>query len=136
MAMATVINSGEKNSSAALATAMSKIRFPIDAAGSLRAVRRRRRPLYGPYALEPANSTGRTDIEGRPFRNGVTLSRSKRAVTMDAIVFLSAGTLVVETKLATLCPYFRSAVETLAAAKPQVVRTRLRFLIVRLFPTL
>jgi hypothetical protein len=55
---------------------------------------------------------------------------------MDAIVFLSAGTLVVETKLATLCPYFRSAVETLAAAKPQVVRTRLRFLIVRLFPTL
>jgi hypothetical protein len=55
---------------------------------------------------------------------------------MDAIDFLSAGTLVIETKLATLCPCLRSAVETLASAKPQAVRTRLQFLVVRLFPTL
>jgi hypothetical protein len=47
---------------------------------------------------------------------------------MDAIVLLSAGTLVVETKLATSCACFRSAVETLASAKPQAVKTRLQFL--------
>src|ERR1700704_6201330 len=105
MAMATTINSGAKNSSAALATAMSKIRFPIDADGSLRAAQRRRRPLYGPYALEPAHSTGRTDIKGRPFQRGLTLSGSNRAVTMDAIALLSAGTLVVGTKLDILCVF-------------------------------
>jgi hypothetical protein len=83
---------------------MSNIRFPIDADGSLRAVRRRCRPLYALYAREPAYSTGRTDIEGRSFQSRLTLSLSNRAVTMDAIVLLSAGTLVVETKLATaLC---------------------------------
>jgi hypothetical protein len=116
--MATTINSGARNSSAALATAMSKIRFPIDADGSLRAVRRRCRLLYALYALEPAYATGRTDMDGRSFQSRLTLSWSNRAVTMDAIDLLSAGTLVVETKLATLYACFRSAVETLAAAKP------------------
>ena len=48
--------------------------FPIDAAGSWRAVRRRRRPLlYEPYELAPAYSTGRTDIEGRSFHSGLIL---------------------------------------------------------------
>jgi hypothetical protein len=55
---------------------------------------------------------------------------------MDAIVLLSAGTFVVETKVATSCAYFRSAVDTLAAAKPSVVRTRFRFLTAQLFLTL
>jgi len=43
MAAAITINSGRKNSKAALAPTISKIRFPIEAEGSLRAARRERR---------------------------------------------------------------------------------------------
>jgi hypothetical protein len=50
------------------------------------------------------------------------------------LLLLSAGTLAVATKRATLCTNFRSAVEMLAGAKLQIVRTRLPFFIVRLFP--
>jgi hypothetical protein len=40
----------------------------------LRTVRRRCRALYALYAVEPAYSTGRIDIEGRSFQSRLTLS--------------------------------------------------------------
>jgi hypothetical protein len=80
--MATAIKSGAKNNKAALATAMSNTRLPIDAEGSLRAVRRERRLRY---ALLPGHSTGLTEMKARPFRSGVTLSRLERTAIMVAI---------------------------------------------------
>jgi hypothetical protein len=71
MATATAIRSGAKNNNAALATAISKSLFPIEAEGSLRAARRERRLRY---LLLPAHSTGRTDIRRRSFRSDMTLS--------------------------------------------------------------
>jgi len=65
----------------------------IDDDGSVRATwRERRRPRYAPRALPPANSTGRADISVRSLRIGVTLFRSKLAVTIEAMTLLSAGT--------------------------------------------
>jgi hypothetical protein len=69
------------------------MRFAIDDDGSVRATRReRRRPRYAPRVLPPANSTGRTDIWVRSLRIGVTLFRSKLAVTIEAMTLLSAET--------------------------------------------
>src|SRR6185436_12640307 len=93
IATAIPISRGAKNSSAPLAAAISKTRLTIDDDGSFRATRReRRRPLCARSALPPANSTGRTDIWVRSLRIGVTLFRSKLAVTIEAMTLLSAGT--------------------------------------------
>ncbi|XIA68066.1 hypothetical protein ACFIOY_11155 [Bradyrhizobium sp. TZ2] len=66
----------------------------MDDAGSVRLRRRERRlALYALLVLLPANSTGRTDIGIRSLTSGLTLSRLKLAVTMEAMtLFLFAGT--------------------------------------------
>jgi hypothetical protein len=87
IAIATAIKSGAKNSNAALATAMSKIRLLMEADGSLRAARRERRLRY---TLLPGHSTGRTDMKRRSFRSGMTFSRFERTAMVVAIVLVPA----------------------------------------------
>src|SRR5262245_14161181 len=88
---------GAKNSSAPLAATISNARFASDDDGSVRLLRReRRRRLYDPLALLPANWTGRTDICAGPLPSGVTLFRLKLAVTMEAMVLPLAGTALLQ----------------------------------------
>ena len=80
---------GAKHRSAPLAAAISKTRFASDDAGFVRLLRRERwLVLYTLFVLLPANSRGRTDIGARSLKSGLTLSRLKLAVTMEAIVSL------------------------------------------------
>jgi hypothetical protein len=69
--------------SAVPAAMMSKSRFRSDAAGSVRAARRERRPLE---RLPSPHSTGLTDINRRATPNGTTPCCRERAAMMAVIV--------------------------------------------------
>src|SRR2546421_12928772 len=95
------------------------MRLASDDDGSVRATRRRerRRPRYAPYVPPPANSTGRADISVRSLRIGVTLFRSKLAVTIEAMTLLSAGTVAEDALVTTRDDFAAANVGTLAVAK-------------------